>query len=161
VFSDPNTGPGAVVRERPDDELLAIARGQKWLIRIILLQFLVVGVGIALGVASERAGGANWPLAPALVVGIAGAALSVAALVFVILLAAKLYGPTAAVLLGLCQLIPCGGLIVLLVVNARATAELRRNGVRVGLLGARQADLRVLAPPPRKRGDERMPKLGW
>jgi len=40
------------------------------------------------------------------------------------------------VLLGILTLIPCIGLIVLLVVNGKATGILKQNGIKVGLLGA-------------------------
>jgi hypothetical protein len=59
-----------------------------------------------------------------------------ASLAFVVLLAAKVYNPAVAVLLGLFSLFPCLNLLILLAVNGRATWLLRRNGHRVGLLGA-------------------------
>jgi hypothetical protein len=43
---------------------------------------------------------------------------------------------TVGVLLGILTLIPLIGLIVLLVINGKATKVLRANGHRVGLLGA-------------------------
>jgi hypothetical protein len=64
-----------------------------------------------------------------LVVGIAGT-------VFVFLLATKVYSTGTGVLLGILTLIPCIGLIVLLVINGKATGVLRKNGINVGLLGA-------------------------
>jgi len=152
VFSDPTTGPGSVVRERPDAELLAIAWGQKWLIRIFLLHVLL-GVGaISVGTLLERTGRPPDRLVFALFLcfGVAGAILSIAAIVFVVLIASKLHGAGTAALLGVCQFLPCVGLIILLVVNAEATNELGRNGIRVGLLGARRSDLRALAPWLRK-----------
>ncbi|HEV3025680.1 MAG TPA: hypothetical protein VGX76_24575 [Pirellulales bacterium] len=56
--------------------------------------------------------------------------------VFVFLLAMKVYETALGVLLGILALIPCLGLIVLLVVNGTATNMLRANGHKVGLLGA-------------------------
>ncbi|MBP3956224.1 hypothetical protein J8F10_13115 [Gemmata sp. G18] len=149
-----------VARERPDTELLAIARYQKWLIRIILLQILLVCAGVGLGLAGAGDGAGETSTA-FLVAATAAVLLGVVSLVVVFLLASKLYGTATAVVLGLCLLVLCGGTITLLVVNARATAELRRNGIRVGFLGARRADLVALAPGPRQPGDARMPKLGW
>ncbi len=67
-----------------------------------------------------------------LIVGVA----SLVGVVFTILLAVELFGPAGGILLGLLVLFPCLGLIVLLVINSQATAELRRHGIRVGLLGA-------------------------
>lgn len=64
-----------------------------------------------------------------LVVGLVGT-------VFVFLLATKVYSTGTGVLLAILTLIPCVGLVVLLVVNGKATGILKQNGVRVGLLGA-------------------------
>ena len=64
-----------------------------------------------------------------LVVGLVGT-------VFVFLLAIKVYSTGVGVLLGVLTLVPCIGLIVLLVVNGKATGILKQNGIKVGLLGA-------------------------
>ena len=64
------------------------------------------------------------------------------ATVFVFLLATKVYSTGIGVLLGILTLIPCIGLIVLLIINAKATTVLKRHGVAVGLLGARMSDLK-------------------
>ncbi|HVC93556.1 MAG TPA: hypothetical protein VND64_07690 [Pirellulales bacterium] len=56
--------------------------------------------------------------------------------VFVFLLAIKVYDAPLGVVIGILALIPCVGLIVLLVVNGTATNILRANGHSVGLLGA-------------------------
>ncbi len=63
-------------------------------------------------------------------------AVGIAGMIFVFLLAARVYGIGLGILLDILALIPCIGLIVLLVVNGRATAILRQNGIKVGLLGA-------------------------
>ncbi len=59
------------------------------------------------------------------------------ATVFVFLLATKLYGVVAGILLGILTLIPLIGLLVLLIVNGKATQTLKDNGISVGLLGAK------------------------
>src|SRR5438874_686209 len=51
--------------------------------------------------------------------------------VFVFLLAMKVYQPVVGILLGVLTLFPCIGLIALLVVNAKATAILKQNGIHV------------------------------
>ena len=59
--------------------------------------------------------------------------------VFTFLLAIKVYNVVAGALLGLLTLIPylfCLGLIVLLIVNQKATHILQQNGIKVGLMGA-------------------------
>lgn len=63
---------------------------------------------------------------------------------FVFLLALSLYSTGAAVVLGICMFIPLVGLIILLVVNGKATSVLREHGVHVGLLEAGMSDI-----PPR------------
>jgi hypothetical protein len=68
--------------------------------------------------------------------------VAIAATVFVFMLAIKLYGVGGGVVLGILTLIPLIGLIVLLVVNGKATAVLQKRGYRVGLLGANLAQFR-------------------
>jgi len=60
-----------------------------------------------------------------------------AAFIFVILLAANVYNSTLiGIINGLLCLIPCLGIIVLLIINQRATTFLRTNGIKVGFFGA-------------------------
>jgi hypothetical protein len=68
--------------------------------------------------------------------------------IFVVLIGLKVSGPTLGVVLGLLTLIPCVSLIIIVVVNTQATGLLQRNGVRVGLFGARMADLADLSEIP-------------
>jgi hypothetical protein len=68
-------------------------------------------------------------------------AVGITATVFVFLLAVKVYSTGTGVALGILTLLPCIGLIVLLIINSKATGILQRNGVRVGLLGANMSDL--------------------
>ena len=67
--------------------------------------------------------------------------VSLTGTVFVFLLAIKVYGAPLGVLLGILTLIPCVGLLVLLIVNGKATSVLRQNGIRVGLLGANLSEV--------------------
>ncbi len=62
--------------------------------------------------------------------------VSITATVFVFLLAMKVYSTGLGVLLGILTLVPCIGLVVLLIVNAKATKILKQNGVKVGIMGA-------------------------
>jgi hypothetical protein len=70
--------------------------------------------------------------------------ISVTATVFVFLLATKVYSQGLGILFGILTLIPCVGLIVLLIINAKATAVLKDHGIRVGLLGANMSDIERL-----------------
>lgn len=68
--------------------------------------------------------------------------ISITATVFVFLLATKVYSTGLGILLGILTLIPCIGLIVLLIINAKATTVLKERGIRVGLLGAKMSDIK-------------------
>ena len=80
----------------------------------------------------------------ALIVGVVGA-------VFIFQLAMRVYSSTVGVVLGILTLVPLVGLIVLLIVNQKATAILTSNGIKVGLLGARSADIEALDRRGRRR----------
>jgi hypothetical protein len=70
---------------------------------------------------------------------IAGLGFMFAALlasVSVFILAIKLYGTGLGVVLGILTLIPCIGLVMLVIVNGKATTILKQHGLKVGLLGA-------------------------
>lgn len=101
-----------------------IARRQKGILVCILL-YLACVIGQFVVPASVR------PF-----VGLAAILPIVAGTVFVFLLATKLYSTVLGVVLGVLTLVPIIGLVVLLVVNSRATRVLRDAGISVGLLGA-------------------------
>jgi hypothetical protein len=106
------------------DDLRSVAKYQKGILICILIYLLAVLAQF--GIPAEL----RLVLAlGVLVVGIVGT-------IFVFLLAMKVYSTVVGVLLGILTLVPCVGLIVLLVVNGKATAILRQNGIKVGLLGA-------------------------
>lgn len=56
-------------------------------------------------------------------------------------LAIRVYSVGIGVLLGVLTFIPCVGMIVLLVINGKATSILRQNGVQVGLFGAKSSQI--------------------
>jgi hypothetical protein len=82
--------------------------------------------------------------------GLLALAVSVAAAVFVFMLALSVYNTAAGVILGILTLVPLVGLFILLIINARATKILRQHGIRVGLMGAdpRQIPSPGQAPSP-------------
>lgn len=62
---------------------------------------------------------------------------AIAGLVFAIMLATKVYDSMVTIVfLAIMLLLPCLGLIALLVVNQKATTVLRQNKIKVGFLGA-------------------------
>ena len=106
-----------------------IARRQKGILVCILL-YLVCVIGQFLVPGSVR------PF-----VRLAAILPIVGGTVFVFLLATKLYSTVLGVVLGVLTLVPIIGLLVLLIVNSRATRVLRDAGVSVGLLGADLSDI--------------------
>jgi hypothetical protein len=107
------------------DELKAVAKFQKAILLCILGEMLFFGLQI----------GAPQQLRPIISLGF------LAATVFVFLLAMKIYSTGMGIFLGILTLIPCIGLLVLLMVNGKATGVLKDNGISVGLLGAKLSDL--------------------
>ena len=116
----------------PNPEIRKIAVRQKVLLFCILI-YIVCSLSLFLipAVAGDGANEAAMLVSLAMLVnGVVGA-------VFVFLLATGVFGTAIGILLGLLALIPLVGLLVLLLVNGRATRMLRDNGISVGLLGAK------------------------
>lgn len=76
-----------------------------------------------------------------LFVAIGSLGISVAAMVLMFLLANKVYGLASAILLAILTVVPCAGLIILLLVNQRVTKILTANQIKVGFLGANPRDI--------------------
>lgn len=119
----------------PSVSLREIASRQRAIMLCILVYFGLV-------VASFMA-----PPEVAIVIGLGMIAVSITAAVFIFMLALSLYNTTTGVILGIGTLIPLVGLVILLVVNGKATGVLRKHGVKVGLLGASPAQVPDVAVP--------------
>jgi hypothetical protein len=145
------------VYDLPARELVAIARLQKWLLITFSIPFILFFIAIMIAIATPREGVWGSVLAVFLIAIMAIIlGVIIARIVFMILLAVKLFQPTSLALLIVLEVI-CGlGVVTLLIVNARATATLRRNDIRVGFFGAKVADL-----PKIDKRETTMPKLGW
>lgn len=111
------------------EDLRSVAKYQKGILVCILIYLITVVCQFLI------------PSELQLLVWLCGIVVSIAGTVFVFLLAIKVYGAPLGVLLGILTLIPCIGLIVLLVVNGKATSVLRQNGIKVGLLGANLSEV--------------------
>ncbi len=111
------------------DDLRAVATFQKGIIVCILVYLVAVG--------------AQFGIPPQLrpILGLGLLVLGVVSTVFVFRLAMRIYSTGVGVLLGILTLVPCVGLIVLLIVNSKATGVLKENGIKVGLLGANLSDI--------------------
>ena len=122
-YQSPQTSSAAVgVLSGSRDDLRSVARFQKGILVCILIYLIAVIGQFALPVEIR-------PIIGILLAGIGSA-------VFVFMLAMKVYGTGLGIVLGILSLVPLIGLIVLLIVNGKATGVLKQNGIKVGLLGA-------------------------
>jgi len=108
-------------------DVATIASRQKILILLILAHIVIYTSVLLLPL----------PAAVLTVLQLASLAVSITAMVFIFLLATKLYGTALGVVLGILTIIPLVGLVILLIVNVKAVKILRAAGIDVGLLGAK------------------------
>lgn len=129
-YEAPQTSRRAVeavgVRSGTREDLRKVATYQKGILVCILLYFVAVISNLVLP--------ENAALGIALLLLLVGVGL--ASMVFIFLLAMKVYSTALGVVLGIGALFPLIGLIILLMVNGKATRILKENGIHVGLLGA-------------------------
>ncbi len=128
-MTDEEKSGNAEPQDFSSEEMQAIAKHQKGVLICIALYLLCV---IGQFVVPSQA--KTFVALGALVPIIGGA-------VFVFMLATKVYNTVSGVLLGIVTLVPILGLIVLLVINGRATKVLRNADVSVGLFGANLSEL--------------------
>jgi hypothetical protein len=119
--NNPYQSPQSRVADVVDGDIDAIAAGQKLVIYAILVYFLAAASRMAIG-----------PLA--ILVFLAALGLAIAGIL-------KLgegmgFSTLTKVVCVVLMFVPLGGLIMLLVLNSKATSRLRAAGWRVGLLGA-------------------------
>lgn len=143
-----------VDREMPIDELRSIAFSQKGLIYCILatVTLYIAIVALLITAPPNRPASLTWAQ---ISIGLGLVAAGVTATFFVFSLATRTYGVGGGILLGLLTMIPGVGLILLLIINSKATSLLNLNGVRVGLLGARASDFNDLVDRPERTARER------
>lgn len=106
------------------EDLKRVAQYQKGILGCILIYLIAISCQFAI------------PVSLQIFVTLGIFVVMLVGMVFVFLLAIKVYSTGIGVLLGILALIPCIGLLVLLVVNIKATGILKKNGIKVGLLGA-------------------------
>lgn len=112
-------------------DLRKLAEYQRGIILCLLINFLALALQFAL------------PPEQRFFLAIGSLGVSVAAMVLVFLLAIRIYGLVSAILLAMLTVIPCAGLLVLLLVNQRVTKILTANRIKVGFFGANPKDVRL------------------
>jgi hypothetical protein len=139
------TGPDRTIRE-----LFAIARCQR-----VILYCVLFNIGLTIVSYATKPLEDNLPPIAQISLGLGWLALATVQIVFVFLLATKVYGTGTGIAMAVFVIVPCVGLLLLLLINGKATSILREYGVHVGLMGARQKDLEALRRPPPRREPER------
>lgn len=123
--------------------LVKLARAQRTLVLIVLVSLCLYAVRFAIAFAPPL--GANGALVFLIVLLLAHLGVWIAAIVCTVRLSLAAGGNVVlAVIGGLLMLVPLLSLVLLLMVNLRATAILKRHGVKVGLLGAGPDEMRKL-----------------
>lgn len=124
------------------DEVMAVASAQK-----MMLWTLVVAIVCNISIQAISLNLKQQPVAPEVLIAI-GLGAVIFAIVLVVLqissvirLCLALKEGWATVIYVLVQFIPCANLILLLFLNSRATTFLKKQGIRVGLMGASRAEL--------------------
>jgi len=120
-------------------EIRTIAVSQKYLIICVLIQIVAY-----IGLIGATASSPKSPGGPALVATLLFSLMfwvsAIAGMVFACMLANKVYNLAVAIVVVILSLIPCVGLLTLLMVNGKATQILRDKGYHVGFLGTDLSD---------------------
>jgi hypothetical protein len=119
------------VRSGQQADVRQVAVAQKVILVCILIQIvnMIFQLTVALGKLPI-------PQEALMAASIVSLITSVVSAVYVFILAIRVYNTGLGILFGILALVPCAGLVVLLVVNAKATGILQANGHKVGLMGA-------------------------
>jgi hypothetical protein len=129
-YTPPRTTDRVVgVKSGRREDLKAVAVAQKSILICIVVYILCICGQVLL---ARSPGGANYSI----YVGVVALIVVLVATVSVFLLAIRVYSVASGILLGIGTLIPCLELLILLMINGKATKILRENGHHVGLIGA-------------------------
>lgn len=130
-YQSPNSIQEAVgVNGGRREDLKSIAQYQRGIMFCILGNVVLMVVNAL----NRPVGGSPGVLSVVLLAAFIG--IGLAQLALIVMLSFKVYNTAVGVLAGLTSFVPCVGLIVLLIVNQKATSVLQANGIKVGLLGA-------------------------
>ncbi len=129
-FQSPRSSEVIGINSGRVEDLRKVATYQRGVLFCILIQILGTIVNIAIVPAELR-----------VIVAMGLLVVALAGTVFVFLLAMHVYSTALGMVIGVLSLVPCLGLLVLLIVNTKATTVLRQNGVKVGLMGADPASV--------------------
>jgi hypothetical protein len=127
-----DAGHAGSVPDGDRQRLYEIAKAQRGINMVVLLY-------IGTGMLSRAIGGIPGAQ---ILIGLIALGVIIAGAIYAIRMANSLWGTGAAVACAISLLIPCVGLLTLLVLNSRATVRLRAAGFKVGILGADPEEVR-------------------
>ena len=110
------------------EKLRRVARRQQWVLYALLAQVVLYFLLCVFTYTDQKG--------PIVVLSLAFWALAIVSMVAIFLLAKEVVHIVIAVICTIFMLMPCISLMILLVVNGRATKLLQQHGVKVGLMGA-------------------------
>ncbi len=132
---NPYQSPVAVgVRTGSREELYRVAKYQRGVLLCLLAQILIWVGSVVLQFSAGPPSPDGTPAPVQLLLSLGLIVVSLVGVVFVFLLAINVYSTVVGVLLGILSLIPCIGLLILVIVNGKATSVLRRNNIKIGFL---------------------------
>ena len=123
-YNPPRAGIGPEKRSSGRTDLKDVARYQKYVLICILIYIILFAT--SLGVPQEMKS----------IVAVLILILIVVEAVFAFMLSMKVYSTAVGIVMGIGTLVPCAGLLALLMISNRATNLLREHGHKVGLMGA-------------------------
>jgi hypothetical protein len=127
-------------------DLRALAQRQRWVLWVFLAGIVVNLLTLPGPITPVQS---SFGPVGVILIGVVGLGIVMALVVLVVLLLVA-QGTTHWILIVLCgilMLCPCVNLLVLLFINSSVTRTLKKAGIRVGLLGARAADVERAVNP--------------
>ena len=115
--------------------VVAVARAQRLVNKAVLCYLMLIPANLAISTVPEPRAWMVYSFFLVFILVVVFCAISV------FRLAAVLKGNIAAIFYTLAILIPCIGLLVLIVLSSQATSILKRQNIKVGLLGANPKEL--------------------
>jgi hypothetical protein len=116
------------------EKLFRVAKYQRWVLLSVLANIVVFATSIL-----NSFEVISLPSSTRLILGIALIAIATLMILSAFMLANQFYRDATSILCALLMWVPFVSLIVLLIINQKATGYLKQHGIKVGLLGTNPA----------------------
>ena len=132
IYKTPEANLEKNISQEELQNILIIAKRQKYLLIVFFMYFLLAGI----------AGSAGPDIKPLIQLSLLPVMLAV--VIFTAVLCWKVYGTTVAIIMTILSIIPLINILVMLSANSRANQLIKSKGFRVGLLGANIKQMELL-----------------